>query len=76
MQTIIKTVKGILAGDGNLFDRMNVGQGGTGLPEWISEIVQYCKDNNITAKTLESEVQKEPLQSMISEYAEMNPQLR
>jgi hypothetical protein len=75
MKTIIKTVKGILAGDGNAYDRMNAVQGGIGLPEWISEIVKYCKDNKITYQTLEAEAEKDPLWGLINFHAERNPEL-
>lgn len=64
-ESIIKAVEGILAGDGNLYDRMNAGQGGIGLSEWVFTIVDYCKSEGITEYTIAKESEKGKLAEMI-----------
>jgi hypothetical protein len=54
-ESLIKTVKGMLAGDGNLYDRMNVEQGGIGLPNWVSELVKDCKKLGVNYVDIEKE---------------------
>ena len=52
MKRLLKTVEGILAGDGNAYDRMNAVEGGIGLSPLIYAVVDYCKANGITAYSL------------------------
>ncbi len=54
-ESLIKTVKGMLAGDGNLYDRMNSVQGGTGLPKSVFELVKDCKKLGINYMDIEKE---------------------
>ncbi|AFY72272.1 hypothetical protein Syn7502_00099 [Synechococcus sp. PCC 7502] len=63
--SIIKTVQGILAGDGNLYDPMNAEQGGIVLPDWIFEIMNYCKAYGITVNTIRQEAKRGKLAEMI-----------
>ena len=73
MKNLLKTVEGILAGDGNAYDRMNAVKDGIGLPSIIYKIVDYCKANNIDYLGLERASKSDKgLQALLNEFLESN----
>lgn len=47
-EQFVKELKGLLAGDGSAFDRMNAGQGGEGLPKWFLDLAENLRKQGVT----------------------------
>jgi hypothetical protein len=59
MENAINVVKGMLAGDGNAYDRMNAVEFGQGISEYYSKAAEYCRKKGITINTLEESIKSD-----------------
>jgi hypothetical protein len=55
-ERLLREVKNWLAGDGNAYDRMNAGQGGTGLPQWFKDYCETCSQSGVTFENFDRKV--------------------
>lgn len=55
-ERLLREVKNWLAGDGSAYDRMNAGQGGTGLPQWFKDYCETCQKLGVTADNFDKRI--------------------